>query len=354
MTRIGTITVHEAHGIRRFLYPLKAAYALSEACPVKGLGLQHEDGRPVPLQVMPALAGESRPVRFDFAVSMDPFQELKLFLCTDAPEEQIDDPLRIESQEKHRCAQRHFSIEFDRTGRVHQATYDGRPHLRGPGTIARNKQPATTAGRPYFSAGPLAALISAPGRYSDGCTCRTELETTACKSWAALTHTLFESQSGDEVSFTLPFAASSPVLTCDFGIGGGLYGKLKTESAPEITWLTDFSAKGGVHWSLATGGRVDYRGDAPNREQYRSQRWFHLIDRDKALAAAITGIPEECRKMTVAIRAAGDVVISFQLGEVAGGPASFGICYHFLNDIPALSAATNPQSILLPPLVVSR
>ena len=31
--------------------------------------------------------------------------------------------------------------------------------------------------------------------------------------------------------------------------------------------------------------------------------------------------------------------------------AEFGVCYHFLNDIPAIAAATNPQSILLPPTV---
>ena len=31
--------------------------------------------------------------------------------------------------------------------------------------------------------------------------------------------------------------------------------------------------------------------------------------------------------------------------------AEFGVCYHFLNNMPAIAAATNPQSILLPPTV---
>ncbi len=352
MTRVGTITVREQQGIRRFYYPLRTVVSLAKAYPVRGLGLQREDGRPVSVQPTPAAGEQSSLIRLDFAVSLDPLQELKLLLFTGAGEVAIDDPLRVESAEHYRCTQQRFSVEFDHTGCVHQAIYDGKPHLRGVETIARNNLAAVAAGEPEFFAGPLAARISVPGRYSDGCTCLTELELSACKSWVSLTHVLREPRSGDLISFRLPLAPSAPVLTCDFGIGGGLYAKLHTESAPEITWLTDFSAGGQVHWSLATGGRIDYRGDVPGREQYRSQAWFHLIDSGKALAAAITAVPAECRKMTISLRATGDAIISFQLGDVAGGAASFGICYHFLNDIPALSAATNPQSILCPPVVI--
>ena len=47
----------------------------------------------------------------------------------------------------------------------------------------------------------------------------------------------------------------------------------------------------------------------------------------------------------------GDVSVAFRLGDTITGPAEFGVCYHFLNDVPAIAAATNPQSILLPPVV---
>ncbi len=354
MTRVRAITVREAHGIRRFLYPLRALIPLPKACSAKDLRLQREDGRPVPSQAI--LAAEEGPclVRLDFAVSLDPFEELKLELVTGAAEERIDDPLIIESAERYRCVQKRFSVEFDLMGCVHQAVYDGAPHLRGPSGILRNGQPAALAGQTGFSAGPLAARISALGRYPDACSCRTVLELSACKSWAALTHVVATPRAGDEVSFSMPFAVGSTAPTCDFGIGGGLYGKLQEGSAPEVTWLTNFDASGQVRWSLATGDRVDYQGHVPERAQYRSQRWFHLVDRDKALAATITEIPADCRSMTVSLRASGDTDISFRLGDVAAGAASFGICYHFLNDIPARSAATNPQSILLPPIVDAR
>jgi len=44
--------------------------------------------------------------------------------------------------------------------------------------------------------------------------------------------------------------------------------------------------------------------------------------------------------------------VEFRIGEASIEPAAFGLCCHFLNDIPALAAATSPQSILLPPVVV--
>ena len=43
--------------------------------------------------------------------------------------------------------------------------------------------------------------------------------------------------------------------------------------------------------------------------------------------------------------------IAFTLGDSGDEHAEFGVCYHFLNDAPAIAAATNPQSILLPPTV---
>ena len=45
------------------------------------------------------------------------------------------------------------------------------------------------------------------------------------------------------------------------------------------------------------------------------------------------------------------VVASVYELEGASPVAEFGVCYHFLNDVPAIAAATNPQSILLPPTV---
>ena len=163
-------------------------------------------------------------------------------------------------------------------------------------------------------------------------------------------HTLEQPKPGDEIVFTLPLAITSPTLTCDFGVGGYVFGKLDA-NASEIVWRTEFGDAPYAKWSVAAAGRVDYLGSVDTAEAFLPQRWFHLIDSDKALAVAITKLPEDCREMTVWLTNAGDVTVTFCLGTTITGPAEFGVCYHFLNDVPAIAAATNPQSILLPPVV---
>ena len=107
-----------------------------------------------------------------------------------------------------------------------------------------------------------------------------------------------------------------------------------------------------MQWSLATAGRTDYEGKS-TRKAFRAQQWFHLIDSDKSLAVAMTDVPPSCQEMGVSLNVTGDIAITFRLGAVTDSAegAEFGVCYHFLNDIPAIAAATNPQSILLPPAV---
>ena len=92
---------------------------------------------------------------------------------------------------------------------------------------------------------------------------------------------------------------------------------------------------------------------ARRRPEFPSQRWFHLIDGDKALAVAITQVPASCKHLAVRLTADGLVRVSYELEENQSPAAEFGVCYHFLNGIPAIAAATNPQSILLPPAVVA-
>ena len=148
----------------------------------------------------------------------------------------------------------------------------------------------------------------------------------------------------------MPLGITSPTITCDFGVGGYVFGKLDSK-ATEIVWQTEFGDAPYAKWTVATAGRVDYVGEVESAEAFLPQRWFHLIDSDKALAVAITKLPDACQSMTVRLTHDGDVSIAFKLGDKAKRVAEFGVCYHFLNDVPAIAAATNPQSILLPPTV---
>lgn len=379
MSLLGHIRVRETHGIRRFLYPVSLEVPRSSGnfgykdpaglSGIVGLSLIMPDCNRVPLQVTPGATTPDLYWRLDFPVSLSPFEELELELFLGQPESHLltkesrrdstireaaslDDPLRITEEKRFKSVQRRLSIEFDRFGTLHEVVYDSAPHLRAPAAFSRNGGKATLKGVSSFVEGcPLSARVRAEGEYPDGCWAVTRLETTACKSWVMMTHSLSRTQPEDEVVFDLPLMVSSPVVTCDFGAGGGIYGNLHAGTCPEIVWHSEYSLSGGVRWSIVPGGRTDYVGEVQTAEEYVPQRWFHLIDGRKALAVAIAQIPDCCRGMKVTLNAKGDVAVAFKIGEASSTPATFGLYCHFLNDIPAIAALTSPQSILLPPVV---
>lgn len=347
------ISVTEIHGIRRFFYPLslKVPSSLLDAAP--GLTLATPAGNPVPVQISP---GKSA-ARLDFAVSLAPFEKMDLLLSTGSSDAAlISDPLQtIERKgvlQRFRSSQLRFSMEFDSGGTIHEVVYDAQSYLRAPTSFTRNGRPAVY-GKTWASAAgfPLCARVSGAGLYPDGCGAKTRLETTACKSWATLAHLLSRPLPGDRLIFHLPLRVSSPVVTCDFGAGGGIYGAIQSPASPEIVWQSEFLPSRGVRWSIRQGERTDYAGQVESSEEYLRKRWFHWIDGRKALAVAVTQLPASCTQMEVRLCAGGDIFVAFQTGESAHAPAAFGLCCHFLNDIPAIAAATNPQSILLPPVV---
>lgn len=381
MNFLGHISVCESYGIRRFLYPVSLEIPSSLLDPASGPGLTMPDGRQIPFQVSPGASDPDLYRRLDFAVSLSPFEKLELKLFTDLPgTADMDDPIRVEEEDlgpaaapvcgtparersrqasrvavpstRFKCSQRRFSVEFDRTGTLHEVVYDSAHHLRAPAVFVRNGRQAALEGTSAFAVGfPLTARVTSAGEYPDGCGAATHLETTAYKSWVMLTHFLSRPLPEDEVVFHLPLAVSSSVVTCDFGAGGGIYGALHAETCPEIVWQSEFQKSGAVRWSISSGGRTDYVGEAQTVEEYLRQQWFHWIDGRRALAVAVTQVPVCCREIKITLRAGGDVAVAFRIGDPAGASAAFGLCCHFLNDIPAIAAATNPQSILLPPVV---
>jgi hypothetical protein len=351
MTTIAKIRIRETQGMRRFLYPLSTVLPLPENCRISELGLLPPNSQALPLQVREEGSGGDTLARLDFAVSLAPQEALELELRTGMPPATLEDPLSVAAGERYRSDQLRFSLEFDRMGHIHQAWYDGESHLRSAVRILRNGGQPGASGEAAFAAGSLAAHLTSPGNYPDGAVSRTVLEITACKSWAVLTHVLLNPRAGDQVLITLPLAVNGPRLTYDVGAGGGRYGVLQPGSPSEVVWQSEFRSEGNVSWSLRTDGRTDYQGEEESGGRYRSRRWFHLVDQAKSIAVAVTSIPKDCRSLTVTLRASGECDVSFQLGDAITGPAAFGICSHFLNDVPAVAAATNPQSILLPPLV---
>ena len=348
---LARIRVRETSGIRRFLYPLTAYVSTADIDPIDSR-IVAPDGSSVPMQV--TQWGKEQ-YRVDFAISLDPFSEQDFLLTDDRSDAVIDDPLDTEiAMEKGLLwsKQKRFIMLVQHDALHRDVVYDNVVFPKDLPTITCNGRPMSVAGTKHTPVilAKLSAYVEAEGRYPDGGAAKTHTDITAVKSWEMITHTLEQPQPDDEIIFNLPLAITSPTLTCDFGVGGYVFGKLDA-NAPEIVWHTEFGDVPYAKWTVATAGRVDYVGEVGTAEAFLPQRWFHLIDSDKALAVAVTQLPEGCQSMTVRLTHAGDVSIAFKLGGKAETVAAFGVCYHFLNDVPAIAAATNPQSILLPPMV---
>lgn len=353
---LARIRVRETAGIRRFLYPLTASFAFRGFVELSTYKLATAEGLAVPFQIV--LDPEDDECYWlYFAVSLDPHAEIELLLTPGISSTSISDPLCLKKQPDTGLLsneQQRFAIDVAHSGLIKTVVYDEVTFLRTPLQITRNNEPPDEDVVSYHYASSEASKIYAcvmrAGIYSDNIGCGTETMLTACKSWATVTHVLSQPQPNDEVVFTLPLAITAPTLTCDFGVGGYVFGKLD-DKATEIVWHTEFGEAPYAKWTVATAGRVDYVGEVATAEEFLPQRWFHLIDSDKAIAVAITFLPDDCREMTVRLTRDGDVSVAFELGKAVTGHAEFGVCYHFLNDVPAIAAATNPQSILLPPVV---
>jgi hypothetical protein len=351
------IRVTETHGIRRFLYPLNAVVELPIGIDPQKVALADETGQGVPTQITPWHKDNHRFRRLDFAVSLAPYETLELTLYGDVEPVGVSDPLHVREEDGlFQSRQERFFVALGWDGSIGKVLYDGIQHLRKDSDIRLNGEKAVltsarSSGFEHFTVGlPLCIRVEGDMECA-GRAVLTSIEATACKSWVKIARNFWAMNKADEVAFTLPFAITSPTLTCDFGVGGYVFGKLQADAAEEIVLRTKFTEDGMARWTVATAGRVDYVGEALS-EDFLSQRWFHLIDSDKALAVAITDVPSECAEMTVTLRTNGDVIVAFRLGDVAQNTAvKFGVCYHFLNDVPAIAAATNPQSILLPPTV---
>ena len=229
---LARIRVRETAGIRRFLYPLRADVVLPSDTHLQHLRL-FDGSNDFPLQVTHTGA-----FRLDFALSLDPHSKRELVLTEGPSSASLDDPLCLTKKSDPGLLfnqQKRFQIGLHYDGLIQEVVYDSIPLLRERLKISRNGELLKEDGDLLYNAAPdfstLAAWTGGSRHYPDDTVCNTNTEITACKSWATVTHSIKQAQPDDEIVFTLPFAITSPTLTCDFGVGGYVFGKLD-EKAP--------------------------------------------------------------------------------------------------------------------------
>lgn len=355
MSTLAKLRVTERHGIRRFLYPLSTTLALTDANELEHAALMAPNGSPVPAYIHNDPESD-RLTRVDFAVSLAPFESIVLDLVD-------GEPMRVPDPMSHtrsagggiECVQERFSTIVDDNAVLARVVYDGDDYLRGPLSIDLNGQHYSENNNRllYSHASEIGGSVCTGGIYASNAPAATTARTTACKSWVTQQHRP-RSRPGDRVGFNLPFFVESPSLLCDFGLGGGVYTKFSRDTTEEITVIVEPD----LSWTLRNGERIDYAGTlakAPdsNRPRYPGfdALWFHVVDRRRSIAVAITEAPVDTAGIRIRIRNTGDIVVEFESGTHEPEGALYSVCYHFLNDVPAIAAATCPQSILLPPTV---
>ena len=358
------LVVEEMGGIRRFLYPMKVRLPAIYRRSIGKLAVAEADGRLVPSHVADTPTG----VQCAFALSMAPFEtrELNLVLAGSAPLATIPDPLMIEASEDGLVSkQDRVSFGIARMGLLRSVVYDSTEHLAGPLSITLDGAPmaASGDGLPIGLQSPvsnLSAEFGVAGEYTDlrpaKVSGETEIELTCCKSWIEVRHAVLNPQPNSVLRFCLPLTVTSSIQTCDFGVGNGIYGKTQAGMAERVVWETDLSqasiARYRVRTQLPSGElRTDFAGELRGPAEIDSRLWLHWNEPTKALALAITRVSSGCERIAVRLGADGVIESEFLLGRTIANPAQFGICYHFLNNIPPIAAATNPASILAKPKV---
>lgn len=356
MKTIGEIEVVEPAGIRRFLYPLEAriAYVGSPGL----VRVAEESGALVPS----ATTGDPYGSTVDFAISLAPNETRRLLVVETDEVPDIPDPITIsiDANDYVRAIQPRFSHRIDSEGRIESVIYDHVQHLAEPATITLDDQEAIgRMSTPAAAGAGLAGRLTYSGKYmplDDSVHFTTTYRITSCKSWIDVRHRIENAPAGARVTFTMPMsAAPGATTTCDFGVGNGLYGKLQAGTTERIVWNIEMAAP--PKWWVGSCAldsptvRIDCEGEV-SPDSLPGCLWLHWVDRDKALAVAITRLDPACERASIGLSADGTIKLSFfGAGKGAGAAMEYGICWHFLNDIPPIAAATTPASILLPPQV---
>jgi hypothetical protein len=350
---LARIQVKETEGIRRFLYPIHLPFLLPSHLERAPLHLTNPAGQTIPAYISKAF-GE---MRLEFPVFLAPYETGEYLLIHGSASAPLEDPLTLITRTAGglRSEQQRVAFDLSERASVDQVTYDGVAHLRQPMQIRRLNSSDWILHSSNYAGNPLNGWIEAAGDYSDGSAVRTRTEITACKSWAHHSLRLDHPQEAEILQFICDFNGGDSPLIFDTGLGSGLYGKIGTPSTEIVCHLSADGSDENDVWEWSIGPinpqtnqrRDDYRGLCSGTD-FRSQRWFHVVGDRRAIAFAITALPDTCHRLTVRLSAEGLVSIT---AETQGndGSLEFGLCAHFLNDIPAIAAATNPQSILLPP-----
>lgn len=360
MKPLARIIVKETAGIRRFLFPMMLgldgpAYNPAPESSVANVRVSELDGTLLPSESWPLSPGDEHwraPYSAYFALSLAPYEERELLLVETDEVPTIPDAMRLAYDQADGLTTRQERVSFhigSRSG-LDSVVYDQVEHLAGPLVVSLDGK--ALSGAPMLRTPVSRNLGLVAEMEFDNPAPSTGYRLTACKSWVTVMQMLRNLPGGQTIVFSLPLRVVDTIPICDFGVGNGVYEKIAGDA---VVWTTEFDEEPYARWRVGTINagveKIDYQGEYQSTEDFARRAWFHWSEKSKALAVAIHRfLPPRMSKLTVTLSRDGKIDIAFTLPADASG-ALVSVCYHFLNDIPPIAAATNPASILLPPMV---
>jgi hypothetical protein len=180
------------------------------------------------------------------------------------------------------------------------------------------------------------------------------LEMPNSKSWLKMTATIRDpSRRLRDIALETPLGLDAFPWLWDFGTDSGTYGVLR--SPTDGVALTQQSSSGGANrWIIATTtaqqARRPYETSAGSRTK-TAAGWGHFQDAKNAVAFGVEGFGKMPGTYTIGLDGQGQTTFRFAPSE-STTQLKLTVYQHFVSTPVAIGAATNPTSMLNPPVVV--
>jgi hypothetical protein len=378
-----SLTVTETEGIRRFGYPVHAAFAVDRVLLDRGQFRLLQNDKPVSAQFSPHRDGEKGPasVSVDFNVNHAPLEEVRYVIEYSPDGEALRPRAEMKAEiDKEAVRILHpgslvFEMPRDLLGLLRQVRTGRTEYLRAdsPGLFFADKDdihyragglcPDGTATTVRVTrSGPMAAALRFEGtealRGGRSVSSVVEMEFPSSKSWVRVAWTVDDPNGhvaglGAELNLNVQ---GEPTLV-DFGAGSLVYAQLRKgrttlmragslgrkDEAAQLAWTT----------LLGESNQLSPYVVAPKRKDVPpAEGWAHVMDRERCTAIAVAGFADVGQESEIRIDADGRLRLGRTFARdglaVPRGPKRLTFWLHFVPMPVHVGAATNPQAMLAP------
>ncbi len=361
------LTVKEAAGIRRFGYPVHAAFLLPGAARDRDRFRLLADGKPVAAQfrLLSSDRGK-REVAVDFTVNHAPLEE-KTYTIEYGPKvEAGPEPkagMKLEQGKESftiRSGGMVYVVPRNLEGLLAEVR-DGKKVFTRSGsvglTVLAGKK-AHAVGGPGFRGhvtrqGPLAVALRFEGETAlpDGKTMASIVELTfpRSKSWVEVNWRPRLVEGVDGLAADLNLLVQGAPTLVDFGAASLVYTTLNRGQSALLRARPTHPRLGGHPWEVHTGRGAALRPfvlPPPGRNE-PAEGWAHLMDRQRCTALAVDRFGRASED-EIRLDADGRLRLRRLPARGAGGLNAFRFWLHFVDMPVQIGALTSPQSMLAP------